>query len=77
MSDKQTRRSVRIFIDNGKLQRMVKRLWFVLSMLWAVVFLGNGMTKVSGIQAGDVALALFPLIAGPMLAAVALWIVKG
>jgi hypothetical protein len=56
---------------------MVKRLWFVLSMLWAVVFLGNGMTKVSGIQAGDVALALFPLIAGPMLAAVALWIVRG
>ena len=55
---------------------MVKRLWFVLSMLWAVVFLGNGMTKVSGIQAGDVSLALFPLIGGPMLPAVALWIVR-
>jgi hypothetical protein len=28
-------------------------------------------------EAGDVALALFPLIAGPILAAVALWIVRG
>ena len=77
MSDKQTSRSLRILIDNATLQRMVKRLWFVLSMLWAVVFLGNGMTKVSGVQVGGVALALFTLIAGPMLAAVALWIVRG
>ena len=46
-------------------------------MLWAVVFLGNGLTKVDGIQSGDVALVVAPLIAGPMLAAVALWIVRG
>ena len=56
---------------------MVKRLWFVLSALWAVVFLGNGMTKVSGIQPGDVYLAMTPAIAGPVLVAVGRWIARG
>ena len=56
---------------------MGKRLWFALSMLWAVVFIGNGLTKVDGIQTGDVMLAMAPLIAGQVLIAVALWVVRG
>jgi hypothetical protein len=56
---------------------MVKRLWFVLSMLWAVVFIGNGLTKVDGLQTGDVMMAVAPLIAGQVLIALALWVVRG
>jgi hypothetical protein len=65
------------FSCNGTLQRMGKRLWFALSMLWAVVFIGNGLTKVDGIQTGDVLLTMAPLIAGQVLIAVALWVVRG
>jgi hypothetical protein len=44
---------------------MLKRAWFPIAALWALVFLGNGATKARGIGAGDIALA--PLVAGWLL----------
>lgn len=41
---------------------MLKRAWLVFTLLWMAAFLGNGATKVDGIRALDVALAIAPMV---------------
>ena len=47
---------------------MLKRLWWVLSVLWAFVFIANGLTKEHGLQAPDIAIAGAPLVGAAALA---------
>lgn len=56
---------------------MLRRFYLLLSVLWAVSFLLNGTTKVTGIGGGDVALALAPLIIGWAVGRAALFVVTG
>jgi hypothetical protein len=52
---------------------MLMRLWFVLSVAWAaLVFLSQ--SEPGGRLVG---VALFPLIAGPVLVVVVRWVVRG
>jgi hypothetical protein len=52
---------------------MAKRLWIVLSVSWALMVIAlQGEMSVRLMW-----VALFPLIAGPVLAAVARWVVRG
>lgn len=56
---------------------MLKRLWWVLSVLWCAAWLYNGSTKVDGIQSVDVWFGFFPLLMGPVLGRLATWILYG
>jgi hypothetical protein len=56
---------------------MLKRLWWVLSVLWAFVFIANGLTKEHGLQAPDIAIAGAPLVGAAALAAIARYVVTG
>jgi hypothetical protein len=56
---------------------MLKRAWFVLAGLWAAVFLGNGSTRLHGIQNWDWLLAFAPLAIGWLVAEAARFIVTG
>jgi hypothetical protein len=56
---------------------VIKRLWLVLSIAWALAFIGNGLTKEAGIQNVDVFLALFPLIAGAIAWRLGRFVVTG
>ena len=46
---------------------MIKRLWLLLSVIWALLFLINGDTKANGIQLADLELATVPFVAGLVL----------
>jgi len=48
---------------------MLKRLWRVLSVLWAIMFVANGLTKEHGLQAPDIGIAGGPMAGGAALAA--------
>jgi hypothetical protein len=56
---------------------MLKRLWLVLSLLWAVAFIGNGFTRQAGVDRLDLMIGLFPLFVGPLVAAVGRYVVHG
>jgi len=56
---------------------MLKRLWLLISIAWALVFLRNGTTRGTGILGGDVELAAAPLLVGPLLARAARFVVTG
>lgn len=43
---------------------MLKRLWLVLSTLWALLFLAGGIAKPQGIEGSDVWLVSMPFIVG-------------
>jgi hypothetical protein len=45
----------------------LKRAWFLIAGLWALVFLANGATKAHGVGLGDVLLAIAPLAIGFLL----------
>jgi len=54
---------------------MLKRLWRVLSLLWAFVFIADGLTKEHGLQPPDLGIAGAPLVGAAALAAIARYIV--
>jgi hypothetical protein len=56
---------------------MLKRLWLVLSIPWAVLFLWSGSTRAGGIQDLDIGLALGPFLMGPLMLAVGRFVVTG
>lgn len=49
----------------------------VLSLLWALVFIMNGNTKVDGIGQGDWMIALAPLVIGQALGKLGSWVLWG
>jgi hypothetical protein len=56
---------------------MLKRAWFLIAALWALVFLWNGSTRDAAMKSGDIALALAPLIIGWLLVPAARFVVTG
>jgi hypothetical protein len=56
---------------------MLKRLYLLLSTLWAIAFLLNGSTKLTGIGTGDLILALAPLTIGWAVGRAALFVTTG
>lgn len=56
---------------------MLKRLWFVISALWAAALLTNGSTREHGIQEMDWALALAPFLLGWFIAGAGCFVVTG
>jgi len=57
---------------------MLKRLWFLLSTLWALTFLIAGATRpVYGILPRDIVIGLLPLVVGWCLAKSARFVVTG
>lgn len=46
---------------------MLKRAWLLVSIVWALVFLWNGSTKLDGVGDGDVMMAAAPLAIGWLL----------
>jgi hypothetical protein len=56
---------------------MLKRLWLVLSVLWAGLFFYNASTKRDGMQQADVMMALLPPAIVLVLGRAAGWVVRG
>ena len=56
---------------------MIQRLWILVSLVWAGVFLANGATKVNGIQEGDLLIAVIPPLTVLLLARAAVWVLRG
>lgn len=56
---------------------MLQRLWVVLSAIWAGVFLLNGLSKVDGLQRGDLLVALGPPVIVVLMGESLRWVVRG
>ncbi|HZL56346.1 MAG TPA: hypothetical protein VFC21_04665 [Bryobacteraceae bacterium] len=56
---------------------MLKRLWFLLSTLWALTFPIAGATRLTRVQGMDWAVAAAPLVLGWFLAKAARFVVAG
>lgn len=56
---------------------MIARAWLLLCALWAFAFIGNGATKVDGIQRGDVIIAAAPWVIGFALVQALRFVVTG
>lgn len=56
---------------------MIARLWLLLSCLWALAFLGNGLTKKDGVQNLDVGIAAAPFVIGLVLKRAGHFVVQG
>ena len=56
---------------------MLKRLWLLISVVWALVFLLSGTTRVVGILPDDIALAAAPFVIGWLFARAARFVVTG
>ena len=56
---------------------MLKRLWLVLSVVWAAAFLFNGLTKTAGVRWLDLGLAAAPFVGGVVLNRVGAYILLG
>ena len=56
---------------------MIRRTWYLIAGLWALVFLANGSSKTHGIGEGDVWLACAPFAIGWLLVRAARFIATG
>jgi hypothetical protein len=56
---------------------MLRRLYLVISLSWALTILFNGSTKVTGIQTADLAIALLPAVLGAVLWRVGRFVISG
>jgi hypothetical protein len=55
------------FYRRDTIPAVIKRLWIVLSVLWAVFILWGMSTKPDGLGKGDVILAVLPVVVGLLL----------
>lgn len=56
---------------------MMKRLFLLLTGIWAFVFIANGLTKENGLGQGDLMLALAPLAVGWLIVRGGRFVVTG
>jgi hypothetical protein len=56
---------------------MIRRAFYLIAGLWALVFLANGASKLDGIREGDVWLACAPFAIGWLLVRAGRFVVTG